>query len=65
MFGHIMMDLGTVVLPFSIVHVTKNVDKEVVFPGDILTTYTIRIYNVGNKMTLKNTFHLFDAWIRT
>lgn len=58
-YQSISLDLGTVVLPFSLVRVTKNVDKKFVKPGEFLT-YTIRVINVGNKKIKKGTLTLFD-----
>jgi uncharacterized repeat protein (TIGR01451 family) len=58
-YQSISLDLGTVVVPFLLVRVTKKVDKEIVKPGETLT-YTIRIINVGNKKLNARTMTLFD-----
>lgn len=58
-YQSISLDLGTVVLPFALVRVTKSVDKAFVKPGDFLT-YTIRVINVGNKKIKKGTLTLYD-----
>lgn len=45
----ISLDLGTVVLPMSVVQVAKLVNKEVVSAGEQMV-YTIRISNVGQSI---------------
>ena len=56
----ISLDLGTTVLPFANLRVTKVVDKEYVSPGESLI-YTIRIYNLGQSTTRTMTIRLFDT----
>jgi uncharacterized repeat protein (TIGR01451 family) len=54
------MDMGTVVLPLSIVNVAKLVDKTTVKAGEELE-YTIRISNSGQKHVYAKTLSLLDT----
>ena len=54
------MDMGTVVLPLSIVNVAKLVDKPTVKAGEELE-YTIRISNSGQKHVFANNLNLVDT----
>jgi uncharacterized repeat protein (TIGR01451 family) len=54
------MDMGTVVLPLSIVNVAKLVDKTTVKAGEELE-YTIRISNSGQKHVFSNNLNLVDT----
>ena len=54
------MDMGTVVLPLSIVNVAKLVDKASVKGGEELE-YTIRISNSGQKHVYPKTLSLVDT----
>ena len=56
----ISIDAGTVVLPFTLVKVSKNVDKAKVSPGETLK-YTIRVSNVGHKVVSQNTMVIKDT----
>jgi uncharacterized repeat protein (TIGR01451 family) len=64
----ISLDMGTAVLPFTLVKVNKLVDKTEVNPGDVLT-YTIRVSNVGQKiskagsLTIKDTLDVSATYI--
>ncbi len=54
------MDMGTVVLPLSVVNVAKLVDKTTVKHGEELE-YTIRITNSGQKTVQANTLQVVDT----
>jgi uncharacterized repeat protein (TIGR01451 family) len=54
------MDMGTVVLPLSIVNVAKLVNKPIVLAGEDLE-YTIRISNSGQKHVFANNLTLVDT----
>jgi uncharacterized repeat protein (TIGR01451 family) len=56
----ISLDLGTTVLPFANLRVTKVVDKEFVSPGESLI-YTIRVYNLGQSAIKAMQIRLFDT----
>lgn len=55
----ISLDLGTSVLPFTTLRVTKSVDKAVASPGDILT-YSITIQNVGQTDIKSGLYSIVD-----
>jgi uncharacterized repeat protein (TIGR01451 family) len=56
----ISMDMGTVVLPFDAVKVSKTTDKQAVAPGQTLF-YTIKVANVGQKEILAGSLKIFDT----
>jgi uncharacterized repeat protein (TIGR01451 family) len=56
----ISMDMGTVVLPFDAVKVSKTTDKQVVAPGQTLI-YTIKVANVGQKEISAGQLRIFDT----
>jgi uncharacterized repeat protein (TIGR01451 family) len=54
------MDMGTVVLPLSIINVAKLVNKPIVKAGEELE-YTIRVSNSGQKYVFANNLVLIDT----
>lgn len=55
----ISLDLGTTVLPFPTVITKKEVDKDVAYPGDILT-YKITVMNVGQSHVAQGAYKIVD-----